>query len=410
MKIAATISFLALLPTIGAQCDFCPSGMTAGNETVVPDTGNLTCGDLVESAMLVSTSQVDADACSDLQQAHFWCCPADAGCEFCPTGIENEDVIVAGVNTTCSDYAISKYFAPSDMCDNYTAAEGLCCPKGTGETCVLCENMTNPEGVFNDETCQNLGLYADALSADTDTCPILGLGRSVCCPEEVGPGCTFCKNGVTAPDFEIDDGVTCTGLVPYAKIAPTELCYQLGLAEAVCCPSGGSPGGSPTAAPGDGDGGDDSGSSFGYSVTLCMMMTMLISTRLVKLLGASINAMIIAHVVQQDERNAWNDYARKKNPVWFQESLENEGDTENLDVIVQRTIPFIRTYNVVEGFREEETQRPGEILPIFQLYPLRLDYATNAMTTNYDTSHVKSSGHRPIRNHSETLASPHCIY
>eukprot|EP00980_Cylindrotheca_fusiformis_P010070 scaffold2231_cov120-Cylindrotheca_fusiformis.AAC.3 len=106
MKIAATLSFLVLLPTIGAQCDFCPNGMTAGNDTVVPDANDLRCGDLLQISL---RPNVDAQTCTSLQKAHFWCCPADLddGCEFCPTGVENVNTIVADGGTTCSDYGVS---------------------------------------------------------------------------------------------------------------------------------------------------------------------------------------------------------------------------------------------------------------------------------------------------------------
>eukprot|EP00980_Cylindrotheca_fusiformis_P018308 scaffold5970_cov130-Cylindrotheca_fusiformis.AAC.1 len=115
--------------------------------------------------------------------------------------------------------------------------------------------------------------------------------------------------------------------------------------------------------------------------------------RLVKLLGASVNIMLVAPVVQEHERDAWNDYASKQNPVLYEESLKSEGNTElSVDLALQRTLPFIHTYNLVEGFRVEKIQRPGEVLPNFQQYPLRLDFGTNAMTTNYDIiSHARGA-------------------
>eukprot|EP00980_Cylindrotheca_fusiformis_P000897 scaffold238_cov95-Cylindrotheca_fusiformis.AAC.3 len=105
--------------------------------------------------------------------------------------------------------------------------------------------------------------------------------------------------------------------------------------------------------------------------------------RLVNLIGATVTQVIVAPVVQEHERDAWADYANSMNPVWFQESLENEGTDLTVDEILQRTLPFIHTYDIV-NLRLGRIVRPGEVLPLYQQYPLRFEYSTNTMGTGYD--------------------------
>eukprot|EP00980_Cylindrotheca_fusiformis_P029063 scaffold22710_cov114-Cylindrotheca_fusiformis.AAC.2 len=106
--------------------------------------------------------------------------------------------------------------------------------------------------------------------------------------------------------------------------------------------------------------------------------------RLVNLIGATVTQALVTPVVQEHERDAWADYANSMNPVWFQESLENEGTDLTVDEILQRTLPFIHTYDIV-NLKLGRVERPGEVLPVYQQYPLRFDFATNTMGTGYDT-------------------------
>eukprot|EP00980_Cylindrotheca_fusiformis_P012124 scaffold2929_cov107-Cylindrotheca_fusiformis.AAC.3 len=117
------------------------------------------------------------------------------------------------------------------------------------------------------------------------------------------------------------------------------------------------------------------------------------SKRLVQLLGATVFLVTVSPVVHEHERDEWADYMRTENPVWFQESLDNEGNTElSVDLLVQRTVPYIHTYNLLYGLQVEKINRPGEVLPTFQQYPLTLHAVTNAMTIGYDTiSHPRGA-------------------
>eukprot|EP00980_Cylindrotheca_fusiformis_P013623 scaffold3508_cov113-Cylindrotheca_fusiformis.AAC.3 len=106
--------------------------------------------------------------------------------------------------------------------------------------------------------------------------------------------------------------------------------------------------------------------------------------RLVNLIGETVTEVLLAPVVQEHERDAWANYANSMNPVWFQESLEYEGNTDlTVNELLQRTLPFIHTYDVV-NLRLERIEKPGEVLPLYQQYPLRFNFATNTMGTGYD--------------------------
>eukprot|EP00980_Cylindrotheca_fusiformis_P013630 scaffold3508_cov113-Cylindrotheca_fusiformis.AAC.10 len=106
--------------------------------------------------------------------------------------------------------------------------------------------------------------------------------------------------------------------------------------------------------------------------------------RLVDIIGATVNQILVAPVVQEHERDAWADYANNMNPVWFQDSLENEGNTDlTVEEVLQRTLPFIHTYDTL-NLRLGRIERPGDVLPLYQQYPLRFEYSTNTMGTGYD--------------------------
>eukprot|EP00980_Cylindrotheca_fusiformis_P030382 scaffold24738_cov103-Cylindrotheca_fusiformis.AAC.2 len=83
--------------------------------------------------------------------------------------------------------------------------------------------------------------------------------------------------------------------------------------------------------------------------------------RLVELIGATIPILVVAPIVQENERDAWAEYANKMNPIWYEESLENEGNTDlTVNDLLQRTIPYIHTYNLMDGLKVERIERPGE--------------------------------------------------
>eukprot|EP00980_Cylindrotheca_fusiformis_P022535 scaffold9422_cov116-Cylindrotheca_fusiformis.AAC.1 len=90
-------------------------------------------------------------------------------------------------------------------------------------------------------------------------------------------------------------------------------------------------------------------------------------------------------LVREDEKDAWNSYAAKHNPIWYQESVENEGYTEHTaQELVQLTVPFIHFYDPENGLQPTPVSRPGEVFPTYQVYPIGLFPGVPIMVTNLD--------------------------
>eukprot|EP00980_Cylindrotheca_fusiformis_P002277 scaffold530_cov107-Cylindrotheca_fusiformis.AAC.1 len=81
--------------------------------------------------------------------------------------------------------------------------------------------------------------------------------------------------------------------------------------------------------------------------------------------------MTLAPRVPQDERGQWRTYAAEQNPLWYQESIENEGYTDmTAQELLDMTIPFVYFYDPENNFHPSPVSRPGEVLPTFLTYPV----------------------------------------
>eukprot|EP00980_Cylindrotheca_fusiformis_P003232 scaffold735_cov116-Cylindrotheca_fusiformis.AAC.2 len=107
--------------------------------------------------------------------------------------------------------------------------------------------------------------------------------------------------------------------------------------------------------------------------------------KLAQLTGVDNPLIGLAPLVQEDDREQWNSYAAEQNPIWYQESIENEGYTEfTVKDLVNLTIPFVHLFDPENGFLPTPVRGPGEALPLFQQYPVGLILGSPIMLTNMD--------------------------
>eukprot|EP00980_Cylindrotheca_fusiformis_P020998 scaffold7994_cov123-Cylindrotheca_fusiformis.AAC.1 len=109
--------------------------------------------------------------------------------------------------------------------------------------------------------------------------------------------------------------------------------------------------------------------------------------KLAKLTGGG-NARVgigLAPLVQEDERDEWNRYVAQQNPIWYQESIESEGNTEfTAQELLHSTVPFVFFFDPENGFLPTPVSGPGESNPIYQQYPIGLPAGSPIMITNMD--------------------------
>eukprot|EP00980_Cylindrotheca_fusiformis_P009472 scaffold2070_cov105-Cylindrotheca_fusiformis.AAC.3 len=108
--------------------------------------------------------------------------------------------------------------------------------------------------------------------------------------------------------------------------------------------------------------------------------------KLLQLAGTDDLAVAVAHIVQEDEREQWNSYSAQHTPLWYQESVDHEGYTEYTaqELYVSKTIPFLHFYDPENGFLPSPVRRPGEVLAIYQGYPMGLAPGIPLAATNLD--------------------------
>eukprot|EP00980_Cylindrotheca_fusiformis_P005059 scaffold1072_cov124-Cylindrotheca_fusiformis.AAC.5 len=103
--------------------------------------------------------------------------------------------------------------------------------------------------------------------------------------------------------------------------------------------------------------------------------------RLAQLTGVENPFLIFAPIVQQDERKEWEDFANDAYPILYQDAIEKEGDKGGITAkeFLDKTIPFICEIEVgnletdefnADDFAFIPTSATGEMLPVFQQYPL----------------------------------------
>eukprot|EP00980_Cylindrotheca_fusiformis_P008039 scaffold1710_cov120-Cylindrotheca_fusiformis.AAC.5 len=94
--------------------------------------------------------------------------------------------------------------------------------------------------------------------------------------------------------------------------------------------------------------------------------------RVAQLTGAEDPFLFFAPIVQQEERKEWEDFANAAYPILYQDAIEREEDKGGTTAkeFLDKTIPFVYSVDV-ESFDLAPASAVGELLPVFQLYPLK---------------------------------------
>eukprot|EP00980_Cylindrotheca_fusiformis_P008997 scaffold1926_cov108-Cylindrotheca_fusiformis.AAC.1 len=107
--------------------------------------------------------------------------------------------------------------------------------------------------------------------------------------------------------------------------------------------------------------------------------------KVAQLISVNETLVALAPIVQEDEREEWKIFANEQNPLWYQESIENEGYTKfTTQQLVNLTVPFTHFYERDDSHQPLPVTRPGEVVPYFQEYPVRPHLGLKAMLTNMD--------------------------
>eukprot|EP00980_Cylindrotheca_fusiformis_P001073 scaffold295_cov96-Cylindrotheca_fusiformis.AAC.3 len=97
------------------------------------------------------------------------------------------------------------------------------------------------------------------------------------------------------------------------------------------------------------------------------------SEKITALVGLESPQIFICPVLREKERELWPSFILESSPVYYQESIENEG-SKNLTIeeMMSMTVPYAWYYGDYDGFSAsaEKIERPGPVLPLLYAYPL----------------------------------------
>eukprot|EP00980_Cylindrotheca_fusiformis_P013962 scaffold3628_cov112-Cylindrotheca_fusiformis.AAC.4 len=96
--------------------------------------------------------------------------------------------------------------------------------------------------------------------------------------------------------------------------------------------------------------------------------------KIAELVALTNPGVVFLPIVQEEDRERWGSFVMESAPVYYQESLKNEGNHySNVEDLMNITVPFVYTHGFDENWTftgPVEIQRPGPVLPFWQTYPL----------------------------------------
>eukprot|EP00980_Cylindrotheca_fusiformis_P021046 scaffold8060_cov110-Cylindrotheca_fusiformis.AAC.4 len=95
------------------------------------------------------------------------------------------------------------------------------------------------------------------------------------------------------------------------------------------------------------------------------------SEKIAALFGFEIPVLAIAPLVREEEKDMWTSFVLETAPVWYKESIDNEGLNLTIEECMDTTVPFVHMSGMVENkLVAVPTTLPGPALPLLQRYPL----------------------------------------
>eukprot|EP00980_Cylindrotheca_fusiformis_P013992 scaffold3650_cov76-Cylindrotheca_fusiformis.AAC.4 len=113
------------------------------------------------------------------------------------------------------------------------------------------------------------------------------------------------------------------------------------------------------------------------------------SEMIAALFGFEIPVLAVAPLVREEEKARWATFVLETAPVWYKESIDNEGLNLTIEECMNTTVPFVHMSAMVENKAVAvPTTLPGPALPLLQRYPLVTANdgpgSTWSMATSYD--------------------------
>eukprot|EP00980_Cylindrotheca_fusiformis_P016507 scaffold4917_cov120-Cylindrotheca_fusiformis.AAC.5 len=113
------------------------------------------------------------------------------------------------------------------------------------------------------------------------------------------------------------------------------------------------------------------------------------SEEITGLFGFERPSLAIAPLVKQEQKDRWTSFVLETAPLWYQESIDNEGHSATVEEYMDLTVPSVHTIALVGDKRVAvETTTDGPSLPLWQTYPL-LPGDSGNMTVSYDFQELK---------------------
>eukprot|EP00980_Cylindrotheca_fusiformis_P028130 scaffold22583_cov106-Cylindrotheca_fusiformis.AAC.1 len=109
---------------------------------------------------------------------------------------------------------------------------------------------------------------------------------------------------------------------------------------------------------------------------------------LAQLTGVSDPDVFFYSIVQQEERDKFNEFAAQAIPKSYQESVEIEETETTATELWQKTIPFIHFFDPENNFQPGPSPAKGELIPVLHIYPLRFPLNHPLIPTLIDIAYV----------------------